>query len=179
MDPGTCCLSASVVSAELVTPLTSVEKDTMARSILPMNFLGSLFRIWNGFFYKKEGSIDPSDPVSRYLIDKRHYSSQNQRVKPGAFLPEPNGETSVYLIKNLSEKEIWGLGEQYIEAKGRRIRGRAQLNAGAVEEASLRLLADAAPPRHARIVGWPSEKDEQKAFALELAQRSLLKLRSS
>ena len=143
-----------------------------------MNFLWSLLKIWKSCFPEEKGPIGPNDPVSRYLIDKRHYSSVNKRVKPGAFLPEPNGETSVYLIKNLSEVEIWEHGAKYVEAKGRTVRGRAELNAGVIEEATLRLLADDPPPRHAKIVGWPPEKDEQKAVALELAQSSVLKLRS-
>jgi hypothetical protein len=143
-----------------------------------MSFLPSLLKIWKSFFSNKGGVIGPGDPVSRYLIDKRHYSSVNRRVKLGAFLPEPNGETSVYIIKNLSEEEVWGLGTKYIEVTGRTIRGRAELTARIVEKANLRLLADDPPPRHAKIVGWPPGKDEQKAFALELAQSSVLKLRS-
>ena len=142
-----------------------------------MNWPPVLSRIWKRFFSKDPKDIGRNDPLARYLIDKRHFSPLNQRVKPGAFLPEPTGETSVYLIKYLSEEEIWTLGTTYIEITGRRIRARAELLARAVEHAKLRILPDDPPPRHAKIVGWSSEKDEQKACALELAQSSVLKLR--
>ena len=142
-----------------------------------MNFLRSLWRIWESFFSKERG-INPGDLVARFIIDKRHYSPENKRVKPGAFFPEPTGETSVCIVETLSEEEIWAWGAQYVETNIRRIRARAELTAKVVSDARLTLLPDAPPPRHGKIVGWPREKDEQKAYALELAQGSVLKLRT-
>lgn len=92
-------------------------------------------------------------------------------------MPEATGETSVFLTKELSNEEVWSVAETYIEAGGRKVRARAELAARFVEHTKLRLVPDSPPPRHAIIIGWPAEKDEKKARALELAQASVLKIR--
>lgn len=143
-----------------------------------MNFLRLLRKTWNDFFSDEVDSIDPSDPICRFIVDKRHFSSANNRVKPNAFLPEPTRQTSVFLIKSLSEDAIWTIGESALGQSERVPRGRAQLTASDVAEVHLQLLVDNPPPRHAIIAGWPSEKDGQKALAIELASRSQLILRS-
>jgi hypothetical protein len=83
----------------------------------------------------------------------------------------------VYLIKDLSEEEIWTHGETYA-ANGRTLRARATTKKGALDRVKLTLQIVTPPPLHANIVGWPAGKDEQKALALELAQSAELTLRS-
>ena len=120
--------------------------------------------------------IERDDPISRYLFDTRHYSRENKRVKQGAFLPDGNLETSVYFTKNLAEDAIWVHGETYA-ANGRTLRGRAEISVDGVQKTKLTVKAEDPPPLHGVIVGWPTEKDQQKALALELAQSSELRLR--
>ena len=99
-------------------------------------------------------------------------------------MPRPNTkavgrlETSVFLISNLSESQVWRIGEIHVAKKTRTIHGRADLPASAVEKAMLTLVLNNIPPRHANILGWPREKDSQKELALELAENSELKLRA-
>ena len=119
----------------------------------------------------------PTDPLARYLLQKTHYSALNSRVKPGAFLPNRERQTSVFLIRGLSEQEIWQIGEEHVSGPlDKRLRARADVIVSTVEEQGLRVDLDNIPPRHANIIGWPEEKSAQKLIALELASRASLVL---
>jgi len=60
-------------------------------------------------------------------------------VKYGAYLPAPNGETSVYRISNLVEKEIWDIGRKYVAGPSKRTL-RARGDTTAVEIANEAIL---------------------------------------
>lgn len=114
--------------------------------------------------------------LARYLTQKGHYSRPANLPTPRAFLPAPEtGETSVFLIDGLDEESIWAIAENHIVPTlraGRRIHGRADVPRTSVEIVGLRLVVDNDPPRHANVVGWPAEKDEQLSLAQELIQSS-------
>jgi hypothetical protein len=116
--------------------------------------------------------------LSRFIFNKRHYS--NNKPKPSAFIPSPRDlETSVFWIDELHEAEIWRIGDE-VAGRPRNLSAtaRADLKAGDVVESHLTVQPDIEPhPRHAIIVGWPTEKDEQKALALELCSRAYLRVR--
>ena len=85
----------------------------------------------------------------------------------------------MFWIDELSQIEIWQIGDD-VAGKPRNLSAvaRADLEASAVIESQLAIQLDAEPhPRHAVIVGWPMEKDEQKALALELCARAMLRIR--
>jgi hypothetical protein len=56
------------------------------------------------------------------------------------------------------------------------VRARADIVVRDVEAASLRVVLDDMPPRHANVIGWPEEKSARKVRAAELAARASLKL---
>ena len=79
-------------------------------------------------------------------------------------------ELSVFRVDGLSEEEIWTHARRYALPPGRNIHGRADLADKAIAASGpLRVDYDDSPPRHANVVGWPKEKDEQLALAQDLA----------
>jgi hypothetical protein len=116
---------------------------------------------------------DWGDLLNRFLTHRNQFSAT--RVKPGAFLPPPNLKLSVFCTGGLSGDQIWALGERYIAAH---IYGRAELRIAAVSDIGLRVDLDNRPPRHANILGWPTQKSAQKLCALKLAEKSSLALKS-
>lgn len=122
--------------------------------------------------------IKPGENLTRYILRKDHFSTQQKRVKYVVFMPAPNGETSVFRISHLSGDEIWEIGNCKVAQKRELpLLGRADILASCVLNMNLNLIPDNNPPRHANIVGWPSEKSEQKLIAMELAENSQLHLK--
>lgn len=114
------------------------------------------------------------DPLNRFPTHKRQFSAT--RVKQSAFLPPANLKLSVFCTGGLSGDQIWALGAGLrIPAH---IYGRAELTIAAVSDIGLKIDLDNNPPRHANIIGWPTQKSAQKLCALKLAEESSLALRS-
>ena len=117
--------------------------------------------------------------LSRFLLFSRWFTRQTRRVKPDAFIPHPRIELSVSCTEGLIEREIWPLGETVVQERPDDVTlyGRADLTAGAVRKQRLDVARNDNPPRHANIIGWPSEgKDAQRMRAIELAATSTLVL---
>lgn len=95
-------------------------------------------------------------------------------MKQNAFLPK-DLKLSVFQTDGLTSDQIWILGEKYITPS---IYGRAEIAHVAVSEIGLKVEPDNKPQRHANITGWPVQKSEQKLYALKLAEKSSLLLRS-
>ena len=135
------------------------------------------FRRWRAR-YRSQSQDEP--PVTRFIISKTHRWNDTDgfRLKPTAFLPgrSPGSlwELSVFRIDNLGQAGIWQLAQSYVVPEGRNIHGRADLTSGDVERTDppLRIEHDDVPPRHANVLGWPEDKDEQLAVAQELALRA-------
>lgn len=117
------------------------------------------------------GPVSVSETLSRFVLKKDWFRSSDNSVKFAAFLPNPkNGETSVFRITGISDKEIWHIGDREVaKDPNRPILGRADISASNVVEKGLEILPREPPERHANIVGWPGEKSKQKLIALELA----------
>ena len=93
-------------------------------------------------------------------------------------MPSPHGETSVFCISDLSDNEIWNIGDcEVAQKRGLPLLGRADISAFHILKQNLKLIQDNIPPRHANIVGWPPEKSEQKLIAIELAENAQLYLK--
>lgn len=123
-------------------------------------------------------SVPPNSDISRFILQKSHFSKENGRVKYSAWLPNQNGETSVFITTGLEEDEIWIIGESHVAApQGKTLYARGVTLSSVVTESGLSLNFDNEPPRHANIEGWPAEKSEQKMLAIELAEASSLHTR--
>jgi hypothetical protein len=69
------------------------------------------------------------------------------------------------------------LAETVVGGGTRNPKARGDIKVAQVRESQLDVLAAEPPPRHANLVGWPSEKSEQKLIAKQLAAGAILKLK--
>jgi len=119
---------------------------------------------------------DPEE-LARFLFSLSHFNSKS--VKPAAFLPSPDHETSVFRHGAEPREELWILATEHA-AGMRTVKAAALLNAGQVRIAGLDAVADEPPPRHAVLRGWPLndnphlQKAQQKERAILLAQAAVL-----
>lgn len=115
--------------------------------------------------------VDPSEILSRFILQKDWYRPSDNSVKHAAFMPNPkNGETSVFRISGISHKEVWDIGDREVaKIRNKPILGRADIGASNVMAKDLKVLPIEPPVRHANITGWPEEKSKQILIALELA----------
>lgn len=105
-------------------------------------------------------------------------------VKARAFLPVPDPdtgtiETSVTDTEGLSENEIWPHLDAYVRSArsdSPRMHGRADVTDIAIRTARVQTRYDDGPARHVAIVGWPPDKEQRKAIAVELASVATLAL---
>lgn len=141
-------------------------------------FLRRLLTIFRGSAQKspQPDNVAASERIARYILSKRHFSTSNRTVKYGAYLPAPDGETSVYRASTLSEEESWGIGLEYVaKPRNRTLYARGDTMAGVIMKTGLDIIPETTPhPLHANIVNWPSDKDEQKMLAVEIANEAIL-----
>ncbi len=117
--------------------------------------------------------IAPTETLSRFVIYNRWIRKSNNTVKYVAFTPNDNGDTSVFRISDITDNEIWAIGDREVAPKrSRPILGRADIVAASVTAKDLKVIPNEPPERHANIFGWPNEKSEQKQIALELAEEA-------
>lgn len=126
----------------------------------------------------QQDNVAASEQIARYILSKRYFSTKNRTVKYGAYMPAPNGETSVYRISGLSEEEVWQIGQQNVAKPGMRtLYARGDTPASVIMKTGLTLVPETTPhPLHANIVNWPLVKDEQKMLALEIVNEATLTL---
>lgn len=123
--------------------------------------------------------VDPTESLSRFILQKNWYSASFNRVKHAAFMPNPiNGETSVFRTSGVTNSEIWNIGDREVSIKrGKPILGRADVIASSVLSRELQIIPSEPPERHANITDWPNEKSKQKQIAIELAAEANLHLK--
>jgi len=119
--------------------------------------------------------ITQSEVLSRFIMQANWYRLSDNRVRYAAFMPNPkNGETSVYRISGISDREVWEIGDREVGLKrDKPILGRADIGASFVITKGLNVVPSEPPVRHANIIGWPEEKSEQRLVALELAAEAI------
>jgi len=141
-------------------------------------FDGSIPQIFRGSAQKipQQDSVAANELIARYILSKRHFSTSNRIVKYGAYLPAPNGETSVYRVSSLSNEEIWKIGRRYVvEPTNRTLYARGDTTASVILKTELGITPEKSPhPLHANIVNWPLEKDEKKMLAMEIVNETTL-----
>jgi hypothetical protein len=119
--------------------------------------------------------ITPSEVLSRFIMQTNWYRLSDNCVRYAAFMPNPkNGETSVYRISGISDREVWEIGDREVGLKrDKPILGRADIGASFVITKGLNVVPSEPPIRHANIIGWPEQKSEQRLVALELAAEAI------
>jgi hypothetical protein len=119
-------------------------------------------------------AVVDSELLARFITSSRWFRPGDQTVKQDAFIPYPQPELSVTRHNDLSEQEIWQVGQAIVDIPvepQRNLHGRADFTAGQARQVKLRVEADPVPenPNHAILVGWPPDKPSQKILAQELA----------
>jgi hypothetical protein len=116
--------------------------------------------------------IAPHEILARYITSSRWFRSNDQTVKPDAFIPQDDLELSVNRHINLDEEGIWKIGNIIASSIPRTLHGRADIETSAVNSCSLNVLPQPVSNNnnHAVIVGWPSGKDAKKMCALKIAR---------
>jgi len=119
--------------------------------------------------------VIPSEVLSRFIMQMNWFRPSDNRVRYAAFMPNPkNGETSVFRISSISDREVWEIGGREVGLKrDKPLLGRADIGASFVITKELNVMPSEPPVRHANIAGWPEEKSEQRLVALELAAKAI------
>ena len=117
--------------------------------------------------------------TARYISESNRFSKQNSRVKHRAFHPaRDDHKTSIFRISELSEEQIWYLGDTFVASEiNRELLARAELTVAEITSLGLRVQPDEPPIRHANIDDWPLAKEKWLSLAQELAARATLKVR--
>ncbi|MGD1906845.1 MAG: hypothetical protein ACFB0C_12730 [Leptolyngbyaceae cyanobacterium] len=115
--------------------------------------------------------IEEAEWLARYVMQSSHFRKSDFTVKSNLFIPHPYQELSVTRHRDATKGEIWAIGQDVASQQQRTLYGRADIRARDCAVDSLRVTAKPFPnnPNHADVEGWPSEKQAQKAIALELA----------
>lgn len=123
--------------------------------------------------------VADTEPLSRFLTSDSQFNSV--MPKPSAFMPGPvDAKTSVFRQAPDPLPALWAIADRQLRLN-RRVRAVAVLTGSEVRRATLDVEAHEPPPRHANIVGWPSDtrdpemmRAQRKELALLLAQASTL-----
>ena len=123
---------------------------------------------------KLRGDVQSHEPLTRFIFSREHFAETKGLVKPKAFLPDQNGETSVFRTAALSSDAIWAIGNAI---RGEKAKARGDLATAVVQRIGLRINpATEEHPKHAVIVGWPAEKDKKLMMATLLSKETTLRV---
>jgi len=117
------------------------------------------------------------DPVTRFILSSNHFAKASGRVKHAAFMPPDDLKLSVFIISGLHESMVWALGQTHVAGpQSKTLHARADVLAGAILDAGLKVDVDNVPIRHANVIDWPADKSVQKLKAVMLAESAVLQL---
>ena len=112
------------------------------------------------------------EDLARFLTSSSQFNAAG--VKPSAFLPNPkNSETSVFRHGGQPRALLWQAAEDHLVGN-RNLHGAAIFKAMHVRSASLDVVAQEPPPRHANIVGWPRSQTDSEMAKAEQKERAAL-----
>jgi len=119
--------------------------------------------------------VTPKETLTRYVISKSHYRKDSQTVKPDAFIPHPHSELSVTRLIQLSDEDIWSIGNDVATARvpAKTLHGRSDVQALNFLEQELQVRASPLPNNcnHADVTNWPmNDKPAQKLLAQVIAR---------
>ena len=146
-----------------------------------MRYLDRLWTTFAGLFRKVTARPDKGDseavrtdlPLARFLYTSRHFSTT--RVRPSGFMPHSvRLDCSVSRTDDLSVEGTVELGRKARPTETLRAWGQFVSRHIAEVSEDLSLVMDETSPRHGNILGWPADKADQKAIAVEFTQRARL-----
>jgi len=119
--------------------------------------------------------VTAKDILARFILERRgKYTLSTGEVKFRAFMPNPRGELSVFVITNWSEDRVWQVGQEYVAGpQEKTLMARGDVVVSVVLENDLKVDRDDNPPGHANVLNWP-EKSKQKLVAIKLAKAAKL-----
>ena len=124
--------------------------------------------------------IRPGERLTRYVLTSSYYRSLDKTVKHTAFLPNSTGQTSVFRTSGLDEEAIRDIGTRFVAGPLKKtLLGWVNISVDDVLSNNLRIDPDDEPPRHANIIGWPSDRPEQNLIARILAANARLHINFS
>jgi hypothetical protein len=111
--------------------------------------------------------VSDEEDLARFLTSSRQFNAT--MVKPSAFLPR-NGKKSVFRHGAEPLDSLIEIARDQI-SPDQTVHGAAICKAFVVRAARLDVVAEEPPPRHADVVGWPTNADpeSQKAEQMERA----------
>lgn len=120
-----------------------------------------------------------SDPItlfedlSRFILEKKQIRADNT-LRHTVFMPNRNGETSVFRISGIPQKQIWEIAVQVARERTKELFGRADISVKNVLSKKLQVILNEPPKRHANIIGWPDDPSAKRSIAQELAAEATL-----
>jgi hypothetical protein len=108
-------------------------------------------------------------------LERNRFSVAKDKVNATAFLPPKNLLLSVFHTTDVTEQEVWAIGQKEVATPmGKPLYARADIKVSDVPK-TLSVRLDREPPKHVTIYGWPIDKKEaQLALALEMAVAATL-----
>lgn len=123
-------------------------------------------------------TCDPDSLFTKFILEQRHYRTSDNTAKHTAFMPDKNGETSVFKINDISEATIWDIGDSEVAVNRKPVQARADINQKLITEAGLIAKPDQSTHHlHHVIVGWPDDRLERQEKARQLASNAQFYLR--
>lgn len=124
--------------------------------------------------------VSPGEKLTRFIRYGSHFSDVTNRVRPDAFLPHKNEvDISVFRISELTEDEVWKIGQKYVQTEQRPVKARADISASGIYESNLEVIPSEPPQRHANITplpvdNSPTNRKVRRSLATKLANLSKL-----
>jgi hypothetical protein len=112
--------------------------------------------------------VSKDEWMARFILFRHWIRKSDRSVCPEAFIPHLSGLSVIRHI-DLSEAELWQIGQEIADKRPATLYGRADLQAISVIKKSLRIEPTPEPKNHANITGWPADKPSQKIIAQEIA----------
>ena len=124
-----------------------------------------------------QDTISLLECLARFILQKKWYRA-DKTIKHNAFMPNQNGEVSVYRTNDLTGQQINEIGRLHVaEILNKKLLGRAEIVTSSILKQNLKIEVDPEPhPRHANIIGWSTDKSKHKMISIELAAEAQLHL---
>src|SRR2546425_496766 len=93
----------------------------MAENNSMIRFLYRLLRLFSGSDSGSElpATVEAHELLTRFIFSSEHFAHTRGIVKLKAFLPDGNGETSVFRVSSLRSEQIWEIGNKIRNEKAK------------------------------------------------------------
>lgn len=123
------------------------------------------------------GPVKPEETITRFLVHSNEYKVSLNRPTFTAYMPDGNGEKSVYRTSEMSIGEVREIGQANVAPLRGPLKGHADQTASAIFDIELTIEPDTRPhPRHANIKGWKDSRPENRNAAQRIAETASLHL---